>query len=164
VGTGDTGGDWIIEDSAFLHNTSDGLDLLYHSLGGRIVLDGVHAEGNAGNQVKVAGQLAITNSLLVAIAPFSKASRSPTTSIRAGRWATRWRLPTPAGNRYRSSIRPSMARAMACWRRPARRLYCDGSEALAVRNSVFLGDDEYLSLRHHLPFLPGGLPRPEARF
>ena len=27
VGTGTTGGDWIIEDSAFLHNTSDGLDL-----------------------------------------------------------------------------------------------------------------------------------------
>ncbi|HUW08982.1 MAG TPA: hypothetical protein VM537_04595, partial [Anaerolineae bacterium] len=36
VGTGATGGDWIIEDSAFLHNTSDGLDLLYHSLGGSI--------------------------------------------------------------------------------------------------------------------------------
>ena len=35
VGTGETGGDWIIEDSAFLHNTSDGLDLLYHSLGGQ---------------------------------------------------------------------------------------------------------------------------------
>ena len=33
-GSGSTGGDWIIQDSAFLHNTSDGLDLLYHSLGG----------------------------------------------------------------------------------------------------------------------------------
>ena len=31
-------GDWIIEDSAFLHNTSDGLDLLYHDLGGTIIL------------------------------------------------------------------------------------------------------------------------------
>ena len=65
VGTGATGGDWIIEESAFLHNTSDGLDLLYHSLGGRVSLDQVRAEGNAGNQVKVAGQLAITNSVLV---------------------------------------------------------------------------------------------------
>jgi hypothetical protein len=65
VGTGETGGDWIIEDSAFLHNTSDGLDLLYHTLGGSITLVRVHAEGNAGNQIKVAGQTTITNSLLV---------------------------------------------------------------------------------------------------
>ncbi|OQY24060.1 MAG: hypothetical protein B6I34_04010, partial [Anaerolineaceae bacterium 4572_32.1] len=65
VGTGATGGDWIIEDSAFLHNTSDGLDLLYHSEGGRISLNRVRAEGNAGNQVKITGQAAITNSVLV---------------------------------------------------------------------------------------------------
>ena len=65
VGKGATGGDWLIEDSAFLHNTSDGLDLLYHSLGGRIVLNRVRAEGNAGNQVKVTGQAEITNSVLV---------------------------------------------------------------------------------------------------
>lgn len=65
VGTGATGGDWIIEDSAFLHNTSDGLDLLYHSEGGRIVLDRVHAEGNAGNQIKVTGEAIIINSVLV---------------------------------------------------------------------------------------------------
>ncbi len=65
VGTGETGGDWIIEDSAFLHNTSDGLDLLYHTLGGSITLNRVRAEGNAGNQIKVTGQSEITNSVLV---------------------------------------------------------------------------------------------------
>ena len=45
VGTGATGGDWIIEDSAFLHNTSDGLDLLYHSLGGRSSISRVPRRG-----------------------------------------------------------------------------------------------------------------------
>ena len=65
VGTGATGGDWIIQDSAFLHNTSDGLDLLYHSLGGSVVLDRVRAEGNAGNQIKVSGAMTMTNSVLV---------------------------------------------------------------------------------------------------
>ena len=65
VGTGSTGGDWIIEDSRFLHNTSDGLDLLYHDLGGQVTLDRVHAEGNAGNPVKVTGQATIVNSVLV---------------------------------------------------------------------------------------------------
>jgi len=65
VGVGETGGDWIIEDSSFLHNTSDGLDLLYHTLGGSVVLNRVHAEGNAGNQIKVSGQMRLTDSVLV---------------------------------------------------------------------------------------------------
>ncbi len=62
---GETGGDWVIEDSAFLHNTSDGIDLLYHQLGGSVLINRVHAEGNAGNQIKVTGNTQITNSLLV---------------------------------------------------------------------------------------------------
>ncbi|HSI61131.1 MAG TPA: choice-of-anchor Q domain-containing protein [Ideonella sp.] len=65
VGTGDTGGDWLIEDSIFRFNTSDGLDLLYHKLGGSVTLNRVWAEGNAGNQVKVAGNSSITNSVVV---------------------------------------------------------------------------------------------------
>ena len=65
-GAGSTGGDWIIEDSRFLHNTSDGLDLLYHDLGGQVTLDRVRAEGNAGNPVKVTGQATIVNSVIVA--------------------------------------------------------------------------------------------------
>lgn len=65
VGTGETGGDWIIEDSTFLHNTSDGLDLLYHTLGGSVTLNRVRAEGNAGNQIKVTGPITMANSVLV---------------------------------------------------------------------------------------------------
>lgn len=61
VGTGQTGGDWIIEDSVFRYNTSDGLDLLYHDLGGRVVLANVHAEGNAGNQIKITGEAELSN-------------------------------------------------------------------------------------------------------
>jgi hypothetical protein len=70
IGTGSTGGDWLIEDSAFLHNTSDGLDLLYHDLGGTITLRRVLAEGNAGNPVKVTGQAVIENSVLIANCAF----------------------------------------------------------------------------------------------
>jgi hypothetical protein len=65
VGTATTGGNWIIEDSVILHNTSDGLDLLYHELGGSITINRVRAEGNAGNQIKITGQATITNSVLV---------------------------------------------------------------------------------------------------
>jgi len=72
IGTGSTGGDWIIEDSAFLHNTSDGLDLLYHDQGGSITLRRVRAEGNAGNPVKVTGETYIENSIMVANCTFSE--------------------------------------------------------------------------------------------
>ncbi len=64
LGTAATGGEWIFEDCRVLHNTSDGLDLLYHDRGGSIVLNRVHAEGNAGNQVKLAGAATIINSVM----------------------------------------------------------------------------------------------------
>jgi hypothetical protein len=65
VGTGETGGHWIIEDSAFLHNTSDGLDLLYGDHSINIEIRRSRAEGNAGNQIKVRGQATIENSIIV---------------------------------------------------------------------------------------------------
>jgi hypothetical protein len=65
VGTGATGGDWLIEDSAFLHNTSDGLDLLYHTLGGSVTIKRTHAEDNAGDQIKTAGPTHVANVVAV---------------------------------------------------------------------------------------------------
>jgi hypothetical protein len=66
VGTGTTGGHWIIEDSAVRYNTSDGLDLLYaREEGSLIEIRRTVAEGNAGNQVKTSGPTIIENLLTV---------------------------------------------------------------------------------------------------
>lgn len=65
LGTGETGGNWIFEDSKFLHNTSDGLDLLYHRGAGLITLERVRAEENAGNQIKTSGSAQILNSVII---------------------------------------------------------------------------------------------------
>jgi hypothetical protein len=66
VGTGATGGLWVIEDSAFLHNTSDGLDLLYARLtGARIEIRRTIAGGNAGNQIKTTGPAVMENVIAV---------------------------------------------------------------------------------------------------
>jgi hypothetical protein len=63
---GTTGGHYIIEDSAFLHNTSDGLDMLYTRLPGAFVeIRRTIAEGNDGNQIKVTGEVVIENSIIV---------------------------------------------------------------------------------------------------
>jgi len=65
VGVGRTGGNWVIENSSFLHNVSDGLDLLYADGTGSIVVNHVRSEGNAGNQLKVSGPSLIQNSVVV---------------------------------------------------------------------------------------------------
>ncbi len=66
VGTGETGGHWIIEDSAFLHNTSDGLDLLYVRRPGSLIeIRRTLARDNAGNPIKINGTARIENSVII---------------------------------------------------------------------------------------------------
>jgi hypothetical protein len=63
---GTTGGHYIIEDSAFLHNTSDGLDMLYTRLPDTLIeIRRTISEGNAGNQIKTTGAVSIENSIIV---------------------------------------------------------------------------------------------------
>ncbi|MBU1178145.1 hypothetical protein KJ903_02905, partial [Patescibacteria group bacterium] len=65
LGTEQTAGDWTFEDSTFLYNTSDGLDLLYHRLGGSVTIRRTHAEGNAGQQIKATGNVEMINNVIV---------------------------------------------------------------------------------------------------
>ena len=63
-----TGGHWVIEDSIFRYNTSDGLDLLYVGLdhpGTLVEVRRSSAYGNAGNQFKIGGASLLVNSLAV---------------------------------------------------------------------------------------------------
>ena len=65
LGAGPTGGIWLFENVYVHHNTQDGLDLLYADGTGAIIMDRVHSEGNAGNQLKLAGTATIQNSIVV---------------------------------------------------------------------------------------------------
>ena len=144
MGTGQTGADWIIEDSSFLHNTSDGLDLLYHDLGGRIVLSRVRAEGNAGNQVKVTGATEITNAVVVGNCAFFEGQ--PFTHLvdqcRANGNAVA--LFFTGGEQIAltnvSVYGQGDGLLMGGVREGSK---CTGDEQLVVRNSVFLGDTDY---------------------
>ncbi len=60
-----TSGNWVFQNSWFHHNTQDGLDLLYADTTATIAVQQSHAEGNAGNQVKLAGTPTIENSVIV---------------------------------------------------------------------------------------------------
>lgn len=76
VGTGATRGHWIIEESKFLNNTSDGLDLLYAKPGSSIEIRRTLARGNAGNQIKTAGPVLVENSVIVGSCGFHQGKPS----------------------------------------------------------------------------------------
>lgn len=69
-GSGNTGGNWVFTDTAFNHNTSDGLDLLYHNRGGysggTVSLKRVHIEGNTGDAMKTSNALTVEDSIIIA--------------------------------------------------------------------------------------------------
>ncbi len=144
VGTGETGGDWIIEDSAFLHNTSDGLDLLYHTLGGVVVLDRVYAEGNAGNQVKVAGQLTVSNSVLVGNCGFFD-GQPFTYNVDPCRALGNTLEVAYTGGEQVSIVNSTFYGQGdgLVGAGPREGFACDGSETLTGWNNVFLGDRDY---------------------
>ena len=146
VGTGATGADWLIEESAFLHNTSDGLDLLYHSLGGRVVLNRVRAEGNAGNQVKVTGSTAITNSVLVGNCSFFE-GQPFTYDVDACRaLGNALEVVYTGGENVSINSSTVYGQGDGLVGGGVREGYaCNGSETLTARNTIFRGDNEYLS-------------------
>jgi hypothetical protein len=65
IGTGETGGTWIFDNSQILYNNSDGIDLLYHHGEGDIIVKNSRIEGNGGNQVKVTGNTQLINNVII---------------------------------------------------------------------------------------------------
>ncbi len=145
VGTGATGGNWIIEDSAFLHNTSDGLDLLYHELGGSITLNRVHAEGNVGNQVKVTGATTIVNSVLVGNCAFFE-GQSFTYYVDPCRALGNTLEVVYTGGEDVSIVNTTFyGQGDGLLGAGPRNGGCNGSETLVGRNNLFLGDEDFTS-------------------
>jgi hypothetical protein len=64
-GSAITGGNWTFDNTYFHHNTQDGLDLLYANTQATIKVSHSHAEGNAGNQIKLAGSPTVENTTIV---------------------------------------------------------------------------------------------------
>jgi len=144
MGTGPTAGDWVFEDSAFLHNTSDGLDLLYHQLGGSVQLNRVRAEGNAGNQVKVTGALEIINSVLVGNCAFF--DNHPFTYLVDHCRAEGNTLGIFFTGGEQASIINSTIYGHGdglVFAGPREGNRCTGEEKVLIHNNIFLGDADY---------------------
>jgi hypothetical protein len=141
VGTGTTGGHWIIEDSAFLYNASDGLDLLYTRLpDAAIEIRRTVSIGNAGNQIKTTGPLTMENSLLVSNCGFFEGMPywNSDDNCRAGGDALA--LSLNPGDQV-SIVNSTLTGEGGCLTIAECALdkVCDGTETILMRNTLFQG-------------------------
>jgi hypothetical protein len=143
VGTGETGGHWIIEDSVFRYNTSDGLDLLYvRRPGSQIEVRRTRAEGNAGNQIKTTGPALIENSIIVGNCGFFE-GQPFTYNVDACR---------AYGNAVDVTLKPgdqatltnnSLTSEGDCLVVAGCTGTCNGSERVRLRNNLFQGQTDF---------------------
>jgi hypothetical protein len=144
VGTGDTGGRWIIEDSAFLHNTSDGLDLLYARLpGSSIEIRRTIAEGNAGNQLKTNGPTLIENSIVVGNCGFFEGQPFTYNVDPCRAYGNALDLTLRPGNHV-TVTNSTLTSEGDCLVVAGCEGTCNGSESVRLRNNIFQGQTDFL--------------------
>lgn len=145
-GTGATTGKWVFEDSAFLHNTSDGLDLLYARSGSTITLRRVHSEGNAGDQIKTNGPVTIENT--ISVSSCGSFDKQPFTydvdPCRAGGSALFLVLREGAQARVVNSTIAGEGDGLVTGECDREHSSCNGQERILLRNNIFVGATEFL--------------------
>ncbi len=146
MGLNTTGGNWLIEDSIFRYNTSDGLDMLYVRLvPSNIRIRRTQSYGNAGDQIKVNGPAQIENSLIVSNCGFfdGKSFTYNVDNCRAGGSAIS--LNMRRGNQA-SVINSTIAGEGDCLILTECDVLsgnCDGSEKVDIQNNIFLGYPDF---------------------
>jgi hypothetical protein len=152
VGTAATGGHWIIEDSIFRYNTSDGLDLLYVTgPGTQIEISRTTSYGNAGDQIKVAGSTKIENALSVSNCGFfdnkpfapSIAGMDPIDHCRAGGSALALNLRQGNTISVVNSTIVGQGDCLGIVECHSGGPICNGTETVIVQNNVFRGYGDF---------------------
>jgi hypothetical protein len=144
LGTGATGGHWIFEDSIFRYNTSDGLDLLYaRNSGSRIDIKRTMAYGNAGNAIKVNGDTALENCVLVGNCGFfhGKSFTYNVDDCRAG--GTPLVFYIRNGTTF-SVVNSTIVGEGDCLMGAECEGSCGGSEKIIIKNNAFQGYTDYM--------------------
>ncbi len=150
IGTGTTGGHWIIEDSVIQYNTQDGLDLLYaREPGSQIDIRRTLARGNAGNQVKTSGPVTIENSIIIGNCgyfegkPFTYHSDTEFDHCRAGGDALVFN-PRPGDAVYVTNSTVTGQGTCLAIAACALNQTCTGAERVFFTNNIFVGHSRFL--------------------
>lgn len=143
VGLGFGGGTWLISDSRFNYNTSDGLDLLYlNEPTARVELRRVEARGNAGNQVKTRGHTLIENAVLVGNCAFFAGQPFTYLVDHCRALGATLNLDFNAGTQV-SLVNSTLYGEGDCIV-GMDNAGCNGTESFVSRNNVFVGDVDFL--------------------
>ena len=143
LGTATTAGDWVIEDSTFRYNTSDGLDLLYHDKGGKVTVRRTRLEGNAGNQLKVTGHATLENLTVIGNCTYftGKSFTHKVDPCRA--------LGNPVSVEFQAGTKTTLVNSTiygmtdVLLESGVRNSSCNGSESYTAVNNIFIGDTDY---------------------
>jgi len=143
MGTGLSGADWIFNESNISHNTSDGLDLLYHDGNGTITIKRSRFEGNAGNQVKIGTGTVIENSVIIGnCSYFSGQSFTLSPGFDNCRAQGNAIGFSPKPNHFMGIYNSTVTSNGDCLVISGAK-YCDGSEVLIARNNIFSAGRDY---------------------
>lgn len=147
LGTHRTSGNWTFDNCDISHNTSDGLDLLYHDGNGFITIKNSRFEGNAGNQIKVAASSIVTNTYVDGDCAYFN-GKSFTSTVSPGFDNCR-----AAGNSISNSISKAgiyldlstvtLEHARGDCGILTSGSTCNGTEYVKIRNSKFQADTEF---------------------
>jgi hypothetical protein len=152
VGTASTGGRWIIEDSIFRHNTSDGLDLLYvREAGASVEIRRTIARDNAGDQIKTAGPTTIENVLAVGHCGFFQGHPLTYRETQRGEAVDHCRAGGSAiALNLRRDNRASIVNATVAGQGDCLLIVecqggsqCSGAERVRARNSIWIGGPQF---------------------
>lgn len=147
MGTGETGGNWVFDNCRFLHNTSDGLDLLYVTRpGSAIAIRRTWAEGNAGNQLKTAGPARIENCVVVGNCGYFDGQPFTYFVDPCRALGNTLSLALGAGDQA-EVVNSTITGEGDCLVLANCLGSCDGTEGVWLRNNVFIGATDY-----HQPF------------
>ncbi len=146
LGTGATQGDWVFEDCAFLHNTSDGLDLLYARTGSHIAIRRTLAEGNAGNQLKTNGPAVIESSIVVGSCGFfdGQPFTHDVDSCRAMGNAVSLDLRAGDQVMLANNTIISEGDCLVLASCDSEQSTCTGTERITLRNNILIGTTDFL--------------------
>jgi hypothetical protein len=161
VRTGDTVGTWVIEDSAFLHNTSDGLNLVHLLPGGSVEIRRTKAEGNAGNQIKTSGPTTIENSIVVGNCAFFEGQPFTFDVDNCRALGNALSLELGRGDLV-TVVNSTVTGQGDCLVSADCAAGTDGSESVLLLNNIFQGQERFLSYgeRTCLAFADACLPGP----
>lgn len=151
-----TGGNWVITNSEFSHNTQDGLDLLYHDpAAGSVTIQDSLFEGNDGNQIKISSPaIDIENTVVIGNCTYLSDTNkvkntSSWVSCRAGGDALLWSVGAAGTYKmYNTSIYSAGNSDLVV---KDNSNTCNGTEKYTFRNNIYTGNGQASLYINQLP-------------